>query len=242
MRELHEHDKALIIDSIPEANLVLFCPSLQGHGGSLLDRSQYATHGTITGASWVGTPRGLKGLSFDGLTNYVSIGDKASLTFTAGGIDVPFTIMCWVYSDFAGTYGWINKATGATAGEFSVISVAGGNLYFRVVDDTVGALIGQLTNAVLAANTWLHVACTYDGTGVAGGCIIYVNGGVRVTTAQTTGVYVKLRDTAIDAELGRRGAGSYFKGKLAMIKAYDRALALAEITRHYTRERHLFGV
>jgi len=48
-------------------------PMVEGGGNRLTDISGYMNHGTINGATWVGTPWG-PGLSFDGSDDYVNCG------------------------------------------------------------------------------------------------------------------------------------------------------------------------
>jgi hypothetical protein len=87
--------------------------------------------------------------------------------------------------------------------------------------------IGNLDRAVnataaIAANTWTHLAMTYDGTTMR----YYVNGTQVATRAQTGAA-------ATSAGLLRIGGnsvwGEWFAGQIDEVRVYNRALTAAEI-------------
>lgn len=99
MIELLERDKARIVDGIPEANLVLYYSGLQGRGATLYDRSRYANHGTIVGATWQRLPSGLYALRYNGTSHYTTVVDSVSLRLLGD-----MTFVCWLnWSNWADT-------------------------------------------------------------------------------------------------------------------------------------------
>lgn len=59
--------------------LVAHWPLSEGVGTKIFDTSQYANNGTIVDGTWVEGREGRRALGFDGLNDYVSISDDASL-------------------------------------------------------------------------------------------------------------------------------------------------------------------
>jgi hypothetical protein len=83
--------------------------------------------------------------------------------------------------------------------------------------------IGQQGTAALAANTWTHVAATYDGTTLR----LYING-VQVSTTTVTGAVVAT--TGVLRLGGNSAWGEYFAGLIDEVRVYSRVLTAAEIT------------
>jgi hypothetical protein len=90
--------------------------------------------------------------------------------------------------------------------------------YVRVGANDVGAV-----GTAMAANTWVHVAMTYDGT-----TLRFYRNGTQVATAAASG--------AVSATTGalRIGGnspwGDYFSGMIDEVRVYNRVLTAAEIT------------
>ncbi len=228
--ELTERDKALIIDGIPETNLVLYCPGLQGKGSSLLDRSANANHGTITGATWTRLPSGLYVLSFNGSTSKVSFSAGAG---TPLDIDTGAVVL----------ESWFNTDTIA-AGEAQIIGRGTeGASGWRLVRNAATLKLGYsgsgtiTSTAILVAGTWVHALGVINGAS----SVLYINGVSAATgtvnpVAATKDVYMGCVHRETDAE------ALFFDGLIAIPRIYNATKAAAVPLAHYTRERHLFGV
>lgn len=232
---LPERDKQIIIDSIPNVNLKAFYPALHGRGATLIDRSQNAKNGTITGATWVRTPRGLWTLSFDG-NDSVAIGK----IYTIGSGDVALSL--WVKfvaaSQQVGSgYLIVNKAgfngnfikllappPGATQGKIQ--------LYNEAAD---GVAATFLTDTNYGDNVWHLVTATRTGT--AG--VIHVD-----DTESKSGTLVTGNcggDT--DWIIGSSGSASTsYVGLIGLPYVQGAVITQAQHRIRFTRERHLFGV
>jgi hypothetical protein len=68
----------------------------------------------------------------------------------------------------------------------------------------------------VAANTWAHLAATYDGTTIR----LYVNGVQVATGAQTAAISTSTSALAIGANF----YGEYFNGLIDEVRIYNRAL------------------
>lgn len=225
MKELTEWDIAQIVDGIPETNLALFCPGLHGRGASLLDRSQYANHGTISGATWVRLPSGLLVLSYNGTSNYTIFVNSASLQITAA-----ITAEAWVkqlslpdasdYEHIIGKYGNHTAWSTGMCNNAGTLVLAGA---------TRTSPLGNIGTIALSLNTWYHTAMTNDGTTTR----LYVNG-VPDTTLAEAGVL-----DAVEAVFEGRCTDDerWLNGLIGLRRIYNRALTATEILRHYTREK-----
>src|SRR5262249_37489705 len=76
--------------------------------------------------------------------------------------------------------------------------------------------------AALTANTWAHLAATYDGATTR----IYVNGTLVTNKAQTGTITTSTNPLQIG---GDSLYGGYFAGRIDEVRIYNRALSVAEI-------------
>jgi hypothetical protein len=230
MRELTEHDKQLLIDSIPESNLVLFCPGLQGRGATLLDRSQYANHGTISGATWKREPRGLLALSYDGVTNYTNFGNAVSLRVIHA-----CTIMLWVKhlggnssSNNANVFGRSNlRLYNPTLTTPTIL-----NWYIDAVGGAQFLSAGSIT-----VGEWTLIGMTYDDSLGSNHGKIFQDG-VKISQGNCAG--------GLTAPTATWYEGGNISGQtnvvIALRRIFDRALSEPEMLRFNTREHSLLGV
>jgi len=213
--------KAKVVGTIPTLSPVLFMPALHGKGATLFDRSTNANHGTIIGALWRGTIRGLKVLDFDGSGQRV--------TLTALNLFTTYSISCWFKTD--------DITFRILLGQSDNSSV-----YVEITDATtitVSTLTpGQqkaFTVPVMAIATWYHFVWTR----AAGSSRVYLNG-----VESTSGAQVQLGNTQMD-EWGRYwdgSAGESWDGQLGLFIVTLPALSAAQVLELYTRQRRLFGV
>ena len=82
--------------------------------------------------------------------------------------------------------------------------------------------------AALAANTWTHLATTYDGANLR----LYVNGTLVKTLAQTGNIAVSTGALRLG---GNSIWGEWFAGTLDDVRIYNKALTAAEIQADMTR-------
>ncbi|MCY3021134.1 MAG: right-handed parallel beta-helix repeat-containing protein, partial [Planctomycetota bacterium] len=164
-----------------------------------------------------------KALLCDGASSFFETPDRPELE------PAELTIEAWVYLDElpAGDDArrWIvNK----NANEF-----AQGHYALMVDNSKVGAYLnigGGQQNCheafsaagVLAAKTWQHLACTYDGADLK----VYLNG----VQAASTAINKKRQPGKSPLVIGRRqDAFNYFKGLIDEVRLYNRALTAEEI-------------
>jgi hypothetical protein len=135
-----------------------------------------------------------------------------------------FTVACW-----ANVTGGANSARTAITcrgGGFTGFHCRAGahNRWEVAIGD--GAAWATMSGPIVAAQTWTHLAATWDGTTLA----LYVDGAAAGTLAANsrapTGVPLRLGAGGTDGAIGE-----HFLGQLADVRVWDRALAAEEITK-----------
>ena len=188
-------------------------------GTTVSDSSGRGNTGTmINGPTRIATGKNGRAISFDGVNDFVSVPDAASLDLTTG-----MTLEAWVYPTALGSlwrtavlkeapsffvYGlYANEGAGRPSGH---VVIAGTDL------DVRGA-----QNAV-PLNAWTHLAATYDGTTLR----LYV-AGLQVATRAVTGSMAN--STGLLKIGGNAIWSEWFAGRIDDVRVYNRALTQAEI-------------
>lgn len=190
----------------------------QGAGTVLTDVSGNGHHGVISGALWTGTAKYGGALAFDGIDDWVSIGDAPSLDLTS-----TMTLEAWVRPTALGG-DWrtviLKERPGGLA--YALYATDGASRppagYVAFGANDRGA-VGQ---SVLPAGTWSHLAVTYNGSVLR----LFVNGVLaRSRTVSGGGV-----TSTGPLRLGGNAVwGEFFSGQLDDVRLYNRALTASEI-------------
>jgi hypothetical protein len=186
-------------------------------GATVTDRSGTGNNGTLTGATRITTGRFGNALSFNGSSNYVSVPDSTSLHLTTG-----MTLEAWVYQAINTDYRTVvlKEATGNLAYALYGASTYGTSAVHRpsswLGSDDLGGV------AALPADTWKHLATTYDGTTWR----LYVDG-VEVSSKP----YTKPIPTSTSPlKIGGNALwGEFFSGRIDEVRVYDHGLTAAEV-------------
>jgi len=198
----------------PATGLVAAYGFNEGNGTVVNDASGNGNNGTINGATWTTSGKYGNALNFNGSNALVTINNAASLQLTTG-----MTLEAWVYPTVTGPW-WGD-----------VIYKGNDNYYLEGTSYSSGfpAMGGTLPNApplygtaVLALNTWAHLAATYDGVTMR----LYVNGVPVVSRAQTGAIETSTNPLQIG---GDSIYGQYFMGRIDEVRIYNRALSAAQI-------------
>jgi concanavalin A-like lectin/glucanase superfamily protein/fibronectin type III domain protein len=183
-------------------------------GTTVADKSGRGNTGTIAGATRTTAGKTGGALSFDGVNDYVSVPDSATLDLTKG-----MTIEAWVYpTSLSGARTVVFKENRAARHQsYSVYAqpaaeVATGSTYTT-----------QTGSQALTLNAWNHVAATYDGTTLR----VFRNGaqiGSRALSGSlvNTGDPLKFGGNAVWSE--------WFKGRIDEVRVFNVARTAAEIT------------
>jgi PKD repeat protein len=186
-------------------------------GTTATDASGKGNNGTINEAIRTTSGRYGKALDFDGVNDWVTINDSASLDFSTG-----MTLEAWVYptSQSNGPNTVILKeAPGAEV--YSLYSEEELNLpasYFN--DGSYRSVTGPNR---LPANTWTHLVAIYDGQYQR----LYVNGVEVAKNAATTPIQ---QSSGVLRIGGNSVWGEYFDGYIDEVRIYNRALTATEVS------------
>jgi hypothetical protein len=190
-------------------NSVLYLPMDEGSGSIAYDQSGFGNDGTIEGASWVDGKYG-KALSFDGESNYVNVGNDATLN-----ISTVFTVAFWILHS-GGTSG-IYSTSGMNT-RAGVLNIYVSNTVIAAHIHGVPAIVISTTGDFLSA--WKHIAITRSNLDV---WKIFVDGAEVASVTDAAAVSVT------DANnIGRNNYG-YCNGTIDEMRIYNRALTAEEI-------------
>ena len=195
----------------------------EGTGSTTADASGNGNTGQIKSATWTTSAKHGKALSFNGSNGYVDLGNPSSLQSTGS-----MTWSAWVYaSGNPPDDGQIIAKSNDTAGWQLKTSPDTGKRTFGVaISGTSAAHTQRYSKTVYSLSTWYHVAGVYNAS--AKTLDIYVNG-VLDDGVLTGTIPLSQYIPALNATIGERSGGFYFKGVIDDVRVYNRALSQAEI-------------
>jgi hypothetical protein len=201
----------------PQGGLVGYWRFDESGGTTVADCSGNALTGTLTNGDFVPAIYG-NGVHFSG-NGLASLGNPGVLKLTGA-----LSIAAWVFiADFSGNGRILAKGGDGTDRGWELNVEGNGVGAFRVA--TTAADQVEVLSPVLPANTWIHLAGTFE-PNVA--LRIYVNGALAGT--QTNGVPASIRDSTQGGTIGQRGDGCCgLKGTIDELRLYSRTLAGGEV-------------
>lgn len=218
----------------------------EGSGTTVRDSSGSNYNGTITGASYswsTDNPRSGGSLTLDNgtsvdLSSYTGLSNPASYGGQSTGAS---TVEAWI------------KISSYTSGS-TILNGMAGLYYWQVSSENSGKLRAMarrssanywpVSNGAVQVDRWTHVALVLR-AGV--GYEYYIDGKLdkKITTADDPNVSDLLVYSY--GNLPNIGAiivgypNSYFKGNIALVRVYGRAMGIAEVRNHYFAERSRFS-
>lgn len=188
----------------------------EASGTTVADSSGRANTGTLGGATRTTSGKFGGALSFDGVNDWVTVADSASLDLSTRG-----TLEAWIAPTV--TSGWRTALMKERSGGLAYA------LYAHTPSNAPNSEVATTTaeesitaTAPLALNTWTHLAVTWDGTTQR----LYLNG---VLNASRT-LSGTLINTTGALRFGGNGVwGEWFSGRLDEIRICNRALTASEI-------------
>jgi len=209
--------------------------------GNILDYSGFSNNGTYNGAGYLSSGIINKGISFDGINDYVTFGDENRYSFGNGTKDFPFSISLWFKKNSSGANEALLSRWDASIprAEYALLFNTGNQIRFLLRDDSTNGTIERITVQSMSANQWYHVAAVYNGSSTTSGLNIYINGELVSMTSSTSGVYVSMENTLANLLYGDFITGSgghfYFNGTMDEAMILNRTLSQNEISELYKR-------
>jgi glucose/arabinose dehydrogenase/PKD repeat protein len=187
----------------------------EASGTTVVDASGFGNDGTISGATRTTAGKYSNALSFDGINDWVTISNSSSLTITG-----QLTLMAWILPTTSSGVRDIVIKEGSNVDIY--------NLYHRnwrgrpESNVFVGGANRTAEGSTLAANTWVHVAGTYDGT-----MLRFFANGVEVASTAVSG---PIGSSTGSLRIGGNSIwGEFFQGRIDEVRIYNRALSQAQI-------------
>ena len=170
--------------------------------------------------------------NYDGVNEYVTLGDNAAFSFTNGaGVDSPFSFTSWVKPDVVdGNLRMVMSKYNATTNvaEYWLFLFSGG-IRFQLYGSG---------SALIRMGTWYFVVGTYSGSEATTGVKIYLGtvagAASQVDTADSTaGAYTGMSNTTTPLLFGAAiqtvGSAFLFDGRQYHNALWNKELSLAEI-------------
>ena len=134
----------------------------EGAGSTVADASGNGNTGTINGAAWTTQAKFGRALSFNGTSDYVDLGNRASLRITGS-----MTWSAWVYAtgnpvDDGQIIAKSANGGGGTGWQFKTSPDTGPHTFGVGVSPDGTAITQRYSTTNRTLNTWYHVAGVYD--------------------------------------------------------------------------------
>ena len=232
------HSPRIVTDGLVLALDAGNTKSYPGSGTTWNDLSGNGSDGTITGATFNSDGY----FAFDGTDDYINFASASELQFLNRD---PYSLEVWMYVD-SNPFGSQNYTGIFNREDSSGGSRDGYNIWLhgndanyvnlsseRFTSGTQNGVSKVYINADFL-NMWHHIIVTYDGTNIK----LYRNAEEVASNTNT----LNITNTSKTLEIGRRGTGSYFNGKLNGQKIYNKALTASEIQQNFNALRGRFGI
>jgi hypothetical protein len=196
-----------------------YTPGLVAH----FDLDGNIPKGSVVGgeAHYVPGPMG-KAASFDG-KRYLDAGNVADFGFFD-----KFSLAAWIKPHGPKGGAILSRMHDSDRAEGYSIVLEAGHIHVNLIKRWLDDAIRVQTEKPLSANDWRHVAVSYDGSRLASGIKIYVNGELQKLKVNLDDLNQSFR-TKEPFRIGRGGGpGSGFHGAIADVRVYDHVLSAAD--------------
>lgn len=219
VRELHWHDLSGNFNDADNVNAPTFS-ALSGSGGT-------------------------KYFDFDGTNDYMTI---SSPSFAANGFTSGLTCEAWLRFDTASLSGsdtgFITRYQAGQQSQFLFgFREAGvGNIglsFYMIADDNSVPGAPFDTDWTPATDRWYHIVAVYNPTYAK--MEIFVDG-VSIFTMSSSVPSQLNDDSTLAVMIGNYSGGTYFNGRMAILRMYDRALSIGEAQQNYRTHKGRFGL
>jgi hypothetical protein len=165
-----------------------------------------------------------KALRFDG-QGFVDAGDVANF-----GYFDKFTLAAWIKPDKREGGTILSRMTDEVQGDGYSVVLRDDKLQVLLVkrwlDDSIRV---ETSQQVVQPDRWQHIAVTYDGTRLAKGLAVYVNGERAPLNVQLDAINQTFATLKVPLRVGAgNGPDARFRGAIDEVRVFDRAISPAE--------------
>jgi hypothetical protein len=176
-------------------------------------------------------PFSSKSVIFDGLNEYVTMGDVLAAVFE---YNLPFSVSCWFKNSSAGNHLIVSKQDGGAAFRGWSIFINVSNIYFQMVSSSSTLRTEIRTSGALYSDgKWHHLVCTYSAAtpGDVADMSIYVDGvlATPATVSNTLGSNTISNSAPFNIS-GRNNGETLFNGSIDEVAVYGKELSAGEVT------------
>ena len=198
-----------------------------------VDVSKYGNNGSCSGTAcptWNASGRFGGAYTYDGSNDYIQVNDSSSLD----GSLTRFTLFAWIYVKNPVDMSYLvskEKDTGASGSYGLYLDCSAGCKYgFDFWSNSDSNAI--LSDAVLTANKWTHLAAVWTGTNIR----LYVDGVQQSSAPSVTGSTVNNTNYNLTIGVASNYIAPYFNGTIDEVRIYNRSLSAQEIQLLYQSE------
>jgi len=173
-----------------------------------------------------------RSVDFDGVNDYVDLGDNNDFSFGDGSTDSAFSISAWIYRDGTTNDGIVAKD--ASSNREWAFYIYSGTLRMVLFDNSSGGYIGRRYGTTITNGEWHHVAATYDGGGAASDIKLYLNGTQVDNQGNSSGSYTAMENKGAEVRIGSKESDPlYFDGNIDEVAIFGSELSSGNVTTIY---------
>lgn len=179
--------------------------------------------------------------TFDGVNEYVNMGNVLNFERTDS-----FSFSVFVYKSVSANVQdmIIDKTQNGSPFTGYTLSFYNEKIAFTIISSTATSnWLFVSSNDSFADNAWYHIVITYNGSSLASGVLIYVNGVSIPFTINNNSLTTSILNT-FNFTLGSRQGTDNYLGKIDKTIIYNKELTPAEVTTiyNYGRKAGLVGI
>jgi len=197
--------------------------------GAIYD-STAAGETNITGSGGVAPFVNEYSMSFDGVDEYLTMGNTLDFTNTDA-----FSISCWFKRTRSGVSEFLiskQDSTSNSRGYTLLIPFDDNKVTVVIRNNTAssGRLIVDCTTAITDTN-WHHIVMTYDGSSNVNGVNLYLDG--NNDTGVTSGTLSATISNTASFQVGAKNGASQFSGNIDEVSIFNSELSASDVTAIY---------
>ena len=177
-------------------------------------------------------------LVFDGVDDYIQIGDSDNFSFGDGSTDSSFSISGWINMDSSDRFRIITKTNNNPDVEWNFCTISTGEAALILFDATDLKKIARKSSSLSSrTGEWIHIVATYNGTKSTSGINIYIDGQLDNDSTIDSGDYGGMHSTDSPIYIGMSKTGTstvnMANGNIADVAIYNTVLNQDNVTAIY---------